>query len=197
MKHTVFQVALLIVGVIAMGVFVWSDLAPSGHLALSYGLNGYNAWISKIFPEGRLSAPTPTSDGFAQTVMAEPIYFTIRLPRHLDSVRVKVWYQVSNLTSLHLGLNTVASVPGGVWQYDLRDVSATSATDGSWQVMDQTFSLDRAATQQSKIRFIISAPDITSGGTLTIHRIDAELNGEPLTIQSILASGSKTLWRVL
>lgn len=162
---------------------MWHDLAPSGQRVVATDLIHYQPFISKPYPEGRLSEPTPAAVGWQQQVIGEPLYVEVRLPRRMNEARLRLWYKTDKLDNLKVGLQ-VGNAP---WQYDLKTISQVEeVSDDGWNIGEVIFSLDRAAITERKARFVISAPGIGAPDTsFVLHRFEVDLTGQPLALPDL------------
>lgn len=191
MKPTATGLAIFLLGLCLLGVLIWRDLAVSGRFTIHDDLASYHPWISRLFPEGRVSARVRAEGAWQQTLLQEPVYVTVRLPRSMQRATLRLRYVARNLSSLKVGLQQTAAA-GNPWRYELRDVPLVSGAEE--QTTQHIFSLAQAEVQEGRIRFIVAAPQYDPTiATLTIKSIDVALEGEPLT----LAATWERLWRRL
>ncbi len=108
-------------------VIVWllnKNLVPSGTLEAVYDFTKPSPYISELRPGGRL---TPIQNG-TQTIIDDPVFFSVRPPSQFDSAEVEVVYQNHGAPIIELG----AQVGSEDWQLDLRPVEVLALESSSW-----------------------------------------------------------------
>lgn len=178
MPKYLVRLSLIILPLFFLTLMFWSDLAPSGTKFIISDLANYSPDISRIYPEGRLKAPERVDGGWRQEVLAEPIYFDVKLPRRLNQAEVYLWYKKEGAPP-KVGVRVGSQ---GAWQYNIVSLNML-APENDWLVGKADFSLDNVAPYNHQIRFIISAPDINAASApFILHHIEVHLKGEHLTI---------------
>ena len=120
---------------------------------------------------------------FYQPIIHEPVYFDVLLPRRLRAARLRLIYRSENLDDLKIGLK----INGSGWQYDLKSAAVAGQTDAQgWRTDEYIFSLDRAAIEKRRVRFIVSAPSLGhENALLYLKRAEIQFSGRPLTFSDV------------
>ena len=188
-RHTSYFIAGLILIIIG-----WMAVNPGGRIYAVYDLRGYNPVISKFFPNGRMSEPKKSSGGWEQEVLAEPIYFTVRSFRHLETANIKIIYKGLTPEPWRFGVLVDDKLaPSSYRYYDLRPDKNISNPD-DWREVSVDVNLKNAILQNSYYRFMLSMPqhDFIKN-RLSFRQISVEMRGEPLSVSAMI---NKTIKRL-
>ena len=175
---------LIVLPLTILFMMLWRDLAPSGELVIAQNLSAYSPSVSAIYPLGRVDEIMALDGGeFYQPIIHEPVYFDVLLPRRLRAARLRLIYRSENLDDLKIGLK----INGSGWQYDLKSAAVAGQTDAQgWRTDEYIFSLDRAAIEKRRVRFIVSAPSLGhENALLYLKRAEIQFSGRPLTFSDV------------
>jgi|GEM_PF-1164804 len=179
-------VTIFIVPFILLVLFAYQDIAPTGIFETTYNLNGYHPFVSKLYPKGRLSFTEKSlNTGYEQKILAEPVYFDVRIPRALDVVTLKIWYK-GDSDNLNIGLRLPPAPDQQNWRYELKKFSSVIVVADGWQVGEVQFDFKKADIQKNKIRFMLSLPSVQNLSTPFIfHKVSVRAIGQPLSIKNV------------
>lgn len=161
---------------VVLVVAVMFEVNPSGTRTFDYRIGRPTPMISQLFPAHRLSGARAGT----QTILAEPVYFTVRYPHRYDTAQVTVGMVPAKNRGWKIG---VARAGESSDAYDLR------APDSFGSV---SFDLSHARVRDGKLRFIISAPGLLPDDGIAVERITVTLIREPIveTLKRKLFGGS-------
>lgn len=99
------RLVLTAIPILVLGWLINEHLALGGELSANYDLNSNSPFISRISPSDRISELKKDGNGvYYRTVLAEPLYFDLTLPRHFDQALVKVKFKNPAGLDFQLGL---------------------------------------------------------------------------------------------
>lgn len=115
---------LYLVPLVILAWLVTQHLVTAGELTASYDLHHNSSFITQLSPQDRLSEvkkgtnATTGQKEYYQTLLAEPVYFDLNLPRSFTKALVKVKFRNPNQLDFQLG---AAGGPGQD-QYQLKTI---------------------------------------------------------------------------
>lgn len=143
--------------------------------------NRTTAYLSPLGPPSRIDA----SRG-AMTVVGEPIYVNLRLPRWFDRVVLELEYENPRGLPMRVGVRTHPVR----WEYSVKtleggerhsDVEVT--TDGSVRTARIPFTLPRTwQTERNVYQLILSIPGATPETPLTVRALRITAERDPICI---------------
>jgi len=168
-------------GLTLLGWLAWSDLVVSGELRSTYAFTKPSPYILSLAPKDRLGDFNWSKDGRScQSIIDDPIYFDLRLPRQFSAVKFNIIYRVDERDVVKLG----AFYNKDNYQYQLRDFDSISDIGSGWKLGTVSFDLTDKRFAFQKYQFMISVPTLRgSGRKLDIARIDMTATRPALTIQ--------------
>lgn len=84
----------IFVPVALVGYLVWVDAVVSGELSATLDIGRQSPYISPLHPGGRLQPISVDAAGVtSQTIIQQPVYFDVRVPRGLRELEVRLTYQ--------------------------------------------------------------------------------------------------------
>lgn len=171
----------VLAGLILLGWLAWSDLVVSGELRSTYAFTKPSPYILSLAPKDRLGDFHWGKDSGRswQTIIDDPIYFDLRLPRQFSAVKFNLIYRADEQDTVKLG----AFYNKDSYQYQLRDFDSISDIGDGWKLGTVTFDLTDKRFAFQKYQFMISAPTLRgSGRELDIARIDMTATRPALTM---------------
>ena len=151
---------LLLLPLIFFSWIIYKDINPAGSLEIVYDWQKDQPEVSRLFPADRLL----DASGTGQTVINEPVYFTVRLPQTYETVRATVLYENLGDQEVKLGLQQGG---GDDWLYDLQTLTSGKPIE---------FNLKGATVSNRSIRFMITAPGLASPDKiLLLKKIEIKL----------------------
>lgn len=139
-----------------------------GPVTYASDLVSQNGLISKVFPEGRLTAPQKIDGGYEQIVLAEPLYIDVAMPKRFKRAVVRVWYQAPASPQVGWRIHAQGELP-----YAL--VAPQITTERGWSVARAEFSLANSFVIKGKAQAVISfAASFKRGEQPKIHKVTVE-----------------------
>lgn len=118
MKIRKIRLFLIIFWFILAGLVAWFKIVPFGHVTYSknyperFSLLGGKGFIGKFSPAERISSTTPNS------LIGDPVYFSIFTPRTFDKVKLTIIYK-PNLSDKTPIIEAGVLVDNVVWRYKM------------------------------------------------------------------------------
>lgn len=179
-KRYIWCSLFALAGLVTLGWLAWSDLVVSGELRATYAFTKPSPYILSLAPKDRLGDfhwIKETGKSW-QSIIDDPIYFDIRLPRQFSAVTFNMIYRADEQDTVTLG----AFYNKDNYQYQLRDFDSVSDIGNGWKLGTVTFDLTDKRFSFQKYQFMISVPTLRSSGrTVGISRIDMIATRPPLT----------------
>ncbi len=175
-----------------LGWLVWSDLVVSGKLQSTYAFTQPSPYILSLAPKDRLGDfHWAKEDRRWQSIIDDPIYFDLRLPRQFSAVTFSVIYRANAQDVVRLG----AFYNKDHYQYQLRDFDSVSDIGDGWRLGTVTFDLTDKRFAFQKYQFMISVPTLRgSGRTVDFARIDMTATRPPLTVSRLWHKLQSIVW---
>ena len=203
------RIGLVLIPIVALGVFGYRYINPSGVLEFSYNFcHKETAYFSGLSPAGRVleikkseirsasqrgenpkskigvSVPGPSfkekvAECFQEMVI-DPIYFDVRLPQSYRQVEMEILMDKEDGQDFRIGV----AVDPKNWQWAYAD-----AVDCESRISVNCYSLDlvKARFANNRYRFIISAPGLVeSGSSIYFNSLHLKFEKEPLTVKNLL-----------
>ncbi len=167
------------------GWLVFSDAMVSGQLTDRYDFNLSSPYILTLAPRSRISAVQYQAGDAYQTLIDDPIYFDVRLPRPVDTITLTMRYRAPAEQPVRLA----AFYNKDNWQYQLLDWQTVSPPDAAgWQTATATVAVTDKRFAWQKYQFMISLPDLRgSGREVEVTEITMTASRPPLTIDRVVA----------
>lgn len=121
-----------ILWIIPAAIVVWlinANLVLSGTLEAVYDFTQASPYISELRPGGRL---TPIQDA-AQTIVDDPVFFSLRPPSNFDRAEVEITYQNHGQGVIELG----AQAGPEDWQLDMRPIEVAALESLDWSKLQE------------------------------------------------------------
>lgn len=170
----------ILAGLSLLGWLAWSDLVAGGELRSTYAFTKPSPYILSLAPKDRLGYFNWSKDGRScQSIIDDPIYFDLRLPRQFSAVKFNLIYRADEQDAVKLG----AFYNKDSYQYQLKDFDSVSNIGGGWKMGTVSFDLTDKRFAFQKYQFMISVPTLRdSGRKLYIARIDMTATRPALTM---------------
>jgi len=97
------KIIVIVLPAVLLFWLIKKDLALDGSVEFNYDFNRLSAGITELFPADRVVK----NEGRGVRVVAEPVYFEVRLPQTFETAKIELTYQSSDLSLLQLGLRTL------------------------------------------------------------------------------------------
>lgn len=157
-------------------VLLWLTVRDFGYFAMfgpvtyQIDLAKQGTLISRLYPEGRLTAPEKVSDGWQQIVLAEPLYVDVAMPKHFRSAVVRVWYKyAAKPPQLGWRVRSASELP-----YVFVQPSIVLDQSG-WSIAEAKFLLTDTLVSRGKTKALIGFADaIKQGSNPFIHHVTVE-----------------------
>lgn len=153
--------------------WVLRDLAVNGDVEFSKSSEVMTSDISQYYPEGRLGEVENSDNLIWQPVQSEPIYFDVRLPRLLNNISINILAK-GELENVKVGIRRNGE--NNEWNYELKEPNIINKDGETY--LTQTFDLSNATVDSGKVRFIISAPNVSK---LELSNIQVSISGNKFT----------------
>jgi hypothetical protein len=155
------------------------DFVPSGQIVGVKDFKHKSYFISDFYPAVRVWRTECESNKCYQTIVGEPVYFFVSVPRAFKTAQVKIIYQ--NIGQPEISLGVVHLRETGAVDLKILDKHSVNEMDlinSSWQ--EKTIIFESLPSQNNKIEFVISAPEIDYyRGQIKISHLEVKLNKEP------------------
>lgn len=179
-QRSLWRAVLAVAGLALFSWLAWSDLVMSGELRSTYAFTKPSPYILSLAPKDRLGRfhwIKETGQSW-QSIIDDPIYFDLRLPRQFSAVTFNLIYRADIQDSVRLG----SFYNKDSYQYQLRDLDSVSDIGNGWKLGTVTFDLADKRFAWQKYQFMISVPTLRgSGRQVDIARIDMVATRPPLT----------------
>jgi hypothetical protein len=174
------RIILILIPIFFLGVLVYKDFVPSGHLVVGYDFCGLTPFVSDFSPHGRVldieRVKTENETYCQQKMVIDPVYFDVRLPQRFNTARLTVWYQKTPTAKLQFG----PAVDLSAWQWQLKDINYVRS-ENDWQVGVIEYDLSLSKMDNNRLRFLVSSPGLSANsGEIIFKKIEIEFIKEPV-----------------
>lgn len=162
-------------------IFVYlisADTVPSGKLIYQKDFSKNQYGIGYIFPLGRTHVFNN-----AQTIIQEPVYFTVYTPKSFDKVQLSISFDISP-SQWKIGYQV-----GPGFEYRLFDL------DDMLTEQNINLHIDDAYYNKNRLRFMLANPSLPQDSALSVNGISVTLtNDEPFHIKDYFKAWKKIIY---
>lgn len=99
----IIRIIIIIIPILVLGYLIEKNLILTGHLEVSKNFKKLSPFISEFSPLERLGEVKKDENGdYYQTIIGEPVFFRLTMPKIFKTARVEVIYK-SEAPVLELG----------------------------------------------------------------------------------------------
>ncbi|MFH1564970.1 MAG: hypothetical protein ABIC82_03920 [bacterium] len=149
---------LILIPILALFYLFNKQFPLNGKLEIVYDFKKPNAFISHLYPIGRLSEISKTDGKHSQTIKIDPVYFDLELPANYQTATIQMTYQSKARPIIEIG----ALASKNIWNFQIQPMQNLIIDEliGKWDKTQkgETILLQREKKYNSIDSFIENLP---------------------------------------
>lgn len=193
----IIKITRFILIFVALGIIFWlfyRDFAPNGKLEAVNNFKNKSPLLSGLYPAERMRG-IENNGLYSQTIMVEPVYFDLTIPRFFKTAKIAVRYQNPSQNLFQIGVKNAESDWDFLFQtLEDKEKGIAPKEFNGFKIAEAKFELHPWFIKNRKINFMLSSPLLYyKGEEIKIYEIKIILEREPWTISNFLPRFKKYL----